>query len=91
MSRRTKRAVADLGSRLPNEPGALVAYCAAAQRSANRAGLAATGDLHGTLTYLIGRNPTPRDAEVDPTVADMVMYWLSRDALTLRRGLGLAT
>jgi hypothetical protein len=89
MPRKVRKAVAELAPRLPQGGATLATYCAAAQQSAERAGLITSGDLHGSLAYLLGRDPRLADVEANASLHDLVMFWTSREALALRRELGL--
>ena len=91
LPRKLRKPVADLAVQLPAGGAQLVAYCRAAKQSAARAGLTVSGDLHGTLSHLHGREPRVAEIQSSPYLEDLVLFWTSRDALTLRRELGLAT
>lgn len=91
MPRKLRKPVADLAAQLPAGGSQLVAYCRSAKQSAARAGLTVSGDLHGTLSHLHGREPRVAEIQSSPYLEDLVLFWTSRDALTLRRELGLAT
>lgn len=91
MPRKLRKPVADLALQLPAGGSQLVAYCRSAKQSAARAGLTVSGDLHGTLAHLHGREPRVAEIQSSPYLEDLVLFWTSRDALTLRRELGLAT
>lgn len=91
LPRKLRKPVADLAAQLPAGGAQLVAYCRAAKQSAARAGLTVSGDLHGTLAHLHGREPRVAEIQSSPYLEDLVLFWTSRDALTLRRELGLAT
>ena len=59
-------------------------------RTAQRAGLLASDDLHVSMTRVLGRPPS-REAVVSSIDArDLLLFWLSPVALGLRKKLGLA-
>lgn len=91
MPRKVRKAANELAPQLPSGGATLAAYCRAAQQSAARAGLTVSGDLHGALSHLHGREPRVAEIQSSPFLEDLVFFWTSRDALTLRRELGLAS
>ncbi|MCA9578933.1 MAG: tetratricopeptide repeat protein [Myxococcales bacterium] len=91
MPRKVRKAANELAPRIPGGGATLVSYCQAAQLSAARAGLVVSGDLHGTLSHLHGREPRVAEIKSSPLLSDLILYWTSRSSLTLRRELGLAS
>lgn len=91
MPRKVRKAAAELAPQLPAGGSTLATYCQAAAQSAARAGLVVSGDLHGTLSHLHGREPRVAEIQSSPFLEDLVLFWTSHNSLVLRRELGLAS
>lgn len=59
-------------------------------RTAQRAGLLASNDLHTALTRVLGRPPTREGVTSSIDARELLLFWLSPVTLGLRKKLGLA-
>jgi lipopolysaccharide biosynthesis regulator YciM len=89
LSRRARRAIAELADRLPNDAQAFETYVLAARRSALRAGLLVAGDVGMALWAVLGEPPDMDAVRASDDALDMVRFWTSGDAAALRRALGM--
>lgn len=91
MPRKTRKAISDWAATVDDGGAGVIDYCRAARVTSLRAGLVVSADLYVTLRLLLGREPSFAFAQQSPDVRELVLFWLSRPALALRRELGVAS
>jgi cellulose synthase operon protein C len=90
LPRRSRKAIAELGSTLEDDVQAFQRYVQAARRSTLHAGLLVSGDLGMALWAVLGEPADLTSVRASEDARDLVRFWISTDALALRRALGMA-
>ncbi|MEO0325169.1 MAG: hypothetical protein AAF447_19580, partial [Myxococcota bacterium] len=90
LPRRTRKAIAQVAPAVPGGGASVEAFCTAAQRSANRAGLLLGGDIASALRHVLGETPSVDKVRESGDALDLARYWLSPACIALRRQLGVS-
>lgn len=91
MSRKARKAIGEWAATVDDGGAGVIDYCRAARATTLRAGLVVSGDLYGTLKLLLGGEPSWPVVQESPDARELVLFWLSRPALALRRELGVTS
>ena len=91
MSRRVRKAVPEIVARIGEGGRPVIALATAAHAGFSRVGLLVSGDLHGVLTQVLGREPDRDAVRADASALDLLRFWISPAAVAARRELGLAS
>ena len=90
LPRRTRRVLAQVAPAVPEGGARLEAFCTAARRTANRAGLLLGGDITSALRHVLGETPSVEKVQRHADALDLARFWLSPACIALRRQLGVS-